>query len=401
MNKRIAIWGVAWALLGMMSSCGGHSHDYEHGEEGHDHSKEQVQEEHGHDHEGVEHNHGKSGGETDEIVISSAKAKAAGIMTAVVQPGDFAEVVEASGRMESAQGGEVTLVAHTSGVVKLIRPMTEGAPVSRGTVLMTVNSKDMPDSDPYVRAQIAYEAAKAEYERGQKLLENRLISEREFTALKETYENARLSYTSLSRNYKAGNQQIQSTIDGFVQRCLVRDGDYVEAGQPVASVAQNRRLYVKVDVPEKYYASLAAVRSANLRLPSGEVLELDRMNGKVVSYGRSLGDSYYVPMTLSFDNQGRAIPGSFVEVYLLAAPRPHILTVPQTALVEEQGLYFVFLRLDEECYRKQEVSLGATDGSQVEILSGLKKGDCVVVKGAYQVKLAGATNAIPAHSHSH
>jgi len=47
------------------------------------------------------------------------------------------------------------------------------------------------------------------------------------------------------------------------------------------------------------------------------------------------------------------------------------------------------------------VTLGADNGSEVQILSGLKAGDEVVTEGAYQIKLASASNAIPAHTHNH
>ena len=45
--------------------------------------------------------------------------------------------------------------------------------------------------------------------------------------------------------------------------------------------------------------------------------------------------------------------------------------------------------------------LGVVFGFSEDILSGLKKGDRVVTKGAIQVKLASASNAIPAHNHNH
>jgi multidrug efflux pump subunit AcrA (membrane-fusion protein) len=45
--------------------------------------------------------------------------------------------------------------------------------------------------------------------------------------------------------------------------------------------------------------------------------------------------------------------------------------------------------------------VGVDNGNEVQILSGLKEGDRVVTKGAYQVKLASASNAIPAHNHEH
>lgn len=49
-----------------------------------------------------------------------------------------------------------------------------------------------------------------------------------------------------------------------------------------------------------------------------------------------------------------------------------MISVPTTALTEEQGIYFVYVKLDEEGYKKQEVRIGADDGLRTEILSGLR-----------------------------
>jgi multidrug efflux pump subunit AcrA (membrane-fusion protein) len=106
-------------------------------------------------------------------------------------------------------------------------------------------------------------------------------------------------------------------------------------------------------------------------------------------------------VTFEFDNRGDMVPGAFVEVFLLSGERQGVISLPESALTEEQGLYFVYLKLDDECYKKQEVQLGTSNGERVEILSGLKDGDTVVTRGAIHVKLAAASNAIPAHSHNH
>ena len=122
----------------------------------------------------------------------------------------------------------------------------------------------------------------------------------------------------------------------------------------------------------------------------------------MLSYGKaSGGDSFYVPVTFEFDNKGAVIPGSFVEVYLLTRPLEQVISVPTSALIEEQGIFSVYVRLDEEGYEKREVQLGANNGERVQVLSGLHPDEEVVVKGAYQIKLASASNAIPAHSHQH
>lgn len=44
---------------------------------------------------------------------------------------------------------------------------------------------------------------------------------------------------------------------------------------------------------------------------------------------------------------------------------------------------------------------GATDGERVEIVEGLREGERVVMQGAVHVRLASASNAIPAHTHNH
>lgn len=100
-----------------------------------------------------------------------------------------------------------------------------------------------------------------------------------------------------------------------------------------------------------------------------------------------------MPVTFEFDNKGEVIPGSFVEVYLLSSQLENVISVPRTALTEEQGIFFVYLQLDEEGYKKQEVTLGADNGKSVQILTGIKPGDRVVTEGAYQVRLASASNA--------
>ena len=174
-------------------------------------------------------------------------------------------------------------------------------------------------------------------------------------------------------------------------------------GQPLVSVTQNRRLFLRAEVSEKYYPYLRTISSANFQTPyNNKVYELQALNGKLLSFGKTAGDnSFYVPVTFEFDNKGEVIPGSFVEVFLLSSPMENVIFLPRTALTEEQGSYFVYLQLDEEGYRKQEVTVGADNGKNVQILSGVKAGDRVVTEGAYQVRLASASNAIPAHSHEH
>lgn len=358
---------------------------------------------HNHEAEEAAHEAESHGGHSDEIILTPEKAKAAGVMVETVTPGIFREVIPTSGQVLAAQGDENTLVAATAGVVSFSRTVTEGMSVGRDVELLSVSAENLQDGDPVKRARIAYERAKGEYERAEKLIGERIVSEKEFNVLKENYENARIAYEALSPSKAGKGVAVKSPMAGYVKACFVKEGDYVTVGQPLLSVTQTRRLMLRAEVSERYYSRLHNIASANFQTPyDDKVYSLTDLKGRLLSFGKSSdGTSYYVPVTFEFDNRGDVIPGSFVEVYLLASERQNVLSVPVSALTEEQGLYFIYCQIDEECYRKQEVTVGANDGKRVEILSGLKGGEKVVTQGAIHVKLASASTAIPGHTHNH
>ncbi|WP_455671571.1 efflux RND transporter periplasmic adaptor subunit [Phocaeicola sp.] len=381
-----------------------HNHDHEghdHDHEGHDHESHNHE---GHDHDG--HDHGAEEAQaahSDEIILSPEKAKEAGVEAEIIQPKPFRQVIVTSGQVQAAQGDESVVVANVAGVVSFRHPVTDGMSVGKGTAILNISAENMPDGDPVKRARIAYETTKKEYDRAAKLVESQIVSQKEFNTIKENYENARLAYEAIAKNQTKTGVAITAPMGGYIKSCLVQEGDYVSVGQPLVSITQNRRLFLRADVSEKYYSYLHSIQSANFKTPyDNKVYELGDLKGRLLSYGKaSGGSSFYVPVTFEFDNRGDVIPGSYVEVYLLSTEMPDVLALPVTALTEEQGLHFIYLKLDEEGYKKQEVTLGAGNGKEVQILTGLKAGDNVVTKGAYQVKLASASNAIPAHSHEH
>ena len=77
-----------------------------------------------------------------------------------------------------------------------------------------------------------------------------------------------------------------------------------------------------------------------------------------------------------------------------------LLIIPYV-VYNEMGNFYVYRQLDEEGYQKQEITLGANNGKEVQVLSGLTPGDRIVTRGAYQVKMASASAAIPGHTHEH
>lgn len=422
--KKLIFMGLMGCII--LSSCNnatGHNHEgHDHGTEIHDHDHDGHNHDHdhdGHNHDHDGHNHDHDGecpsskakapahkaadGHIDEIILPKAKADAAGVKVSRIEPGTFEQVIKTCGQILAAQGDESVAVATVAGVVSFQNKITEGMSINKGGTLLTVSSSNIADGDPVERARVAYEISKKEYERMKALVKSKIVSDKEFAQAEQSYEYARISYEALAKGNTKGGQAISSPISGYVKNILVKEGDYVNIGQPLVSVTQNRRLFLRAEVSEKYYPYLRTIGSANFKTPyNNKVYELKELGGRLLSFGKSAGDnSFYVPVTFEFDNKGDILPGSFVEVYLLSTPMENVISLPRTALTEEQGLFFAYLQLDEEGYKKQEVTLGADNGNSVQILTGIQAGDAVVTQGAYQVKLASASNAIPAHSHEH
>lgn len=389
MRKIYLLWVLcAYVLAGC---SGGHDHDHE-----------------GHDHEHEGHDHGKEAATTaahsNEIIFKEELAKAVGLQTKVVEPAPFTDVIKTSGSILAAQGDETTVVATVPGIVTFGNlSFVDGAVVRKGQAILSLASNTLSDGNVAARAKYAYENAKKEYERMEQLVGDKIVSAKDFEQARLNYENAKVAYEAVAGKQTANGVSVVSPMNGYLKNLQVKEGDYVAVGQPLATISQNSRLVLRAEVSEKYYQYLPAVQSANFRTPyDDKVYKLSDLHGRMLSFGKaSDANSFYIPVTFEFDNKGAVIPGSFVEIYLLTSPMEEVLSVPVSALIEEQGVYSVFIRLDEEGYQKREVKLGANNGSEVQILSGLKPGENVVTQGAYQIKLASASNAIPAHTHNH
>ena len=108
------------------------------------------------------------------------------------------------------------------------------------TVLLTLSSAHLQDGDPAERARIAYETAKTEYERAQRLVDDRIVSQKDFNTIRERYENARLAYEALLPSGNGQGVAVRAAESGYVKACLVKEGDYVAVGQPLVTLGAQR-----------------------------------------------------------------------------------------------------------------------------------------------------------------
>ncbi len=316
----------------------------------------------------------------------------------------FGKVIKTIAQIQSAINDETFITANTNGIIQLYdNSILEGKDIAKGQYLFSISGTKLADNNSSVRfleAQNNYKKAKADYKRMKELAKDKIISEKELLNAKNEFENSKIIFNNLNDNFSASGQKINSTTNGFVKQIFVKNGQYVEAGQNLLLISQNKNLLLRADIQQKNVADLASIKSAVIRqLQSNKSYTLDELNGKILSYGRSTNsDNYLIPISLQIDNNKSFIPGGFVELYLQTQSNMQALTLPNSSFLEQQGNFFVYVQINPELFEKRQVIIGATDGIKTEIISGIKASERVVSKGAIFVKLAQGAAALDPHS---
>ena len=75
--------------------------------------------------------------------------------------------------------------------------------------------------------------------------------------------------------------------------------------------------------------------------------------------------------------------------------------VPKAAVLMEAGRPYVFVQIGGERFARRFVEIAVRDGDLVGLKSGVKPGERVVTRGAYEVQLASAAKGLPAEGHVH
>ncbi len=372
-----------------------HHHDHSE-EENHDHAHDAT-----HVHEENEQQEKSHGQESaNEISLPHDRAEKLGVKSSEITPDEFFETIAVGGELTSAPSSQSTVTARSAGIVTLSGAATPGAHVSKGQTIATISGKGMAGGDANETAQVALSAAKRELDRLTPLHADGIVSTRDYNAAKQAYETAKAATGNAS---SAGSAAVAPT-SGTLTSLLVNEGQFVDAGTPIAVIAGSNTLTLRGNLPERNVRFLPTITGAKFRTSySDEIFDVTDFNGHRSSdVSTAVATQGYIPVYFTLTNNGKLSAGSYCEVYLTGGKRENVIAVPVTSLSEQQGKYFVYIRLDEDCYEKRPVTLGASSGDKVEIISGIKPGENVVTEGTTFVRLAESSGIVPeGHSHSH
>lgn len=399
---------ILLALLAFLYVGCGEKHNHEEHEHAEHNHAEHPSEKNEHYHEAEQDGHEFEGKQTeshvDLVSFTKSQAEKVGLKVEVPMVHPFGPVIKTVAKIEPARREEAIITAKTAGIVFFFnQELVDGRMVKSGEQLFSISSNGLSENNLSVKmaeAKANYESSKANFERESNLIEDKLISEHEYLEAKREFESAKAIYDNFVKNYNSNGQPISSTINGFIKQIYVENGQYVEEGQALASVSQNKNLRLTAQVQQKYTDLLPSIVSANIRtLHNGKTYPLSYLNGKILSFGKSVSNnSFMIPISLQIANKEGFIPGTLTEVYLKTVTNKNAITVPNEALLEDQGLYYIFIQVENEQFEKRNIQIGGTDGLRTEIISGLMQTDKVVTYGAMYIKLAKSTSALDPHS---
>ena len=343
--------------------------------------------------------------------------------TGTVEERELIPTLRTTGEIRATAGREARLTATAHGRVVIDSPVPVlGTEVKAGQVLARIvpqvaNPADRVTLGADVRETRAeLSAAESQLARSERLWAERTIPEKQLEEAKTRVEVARARLQAAQGRvgqFDAGASgrgggrtafQVRSPLAGTLVAIHVSSGQTVEDGELLFTVVDLSRVWLHADVFEPDIVKVKDATRASFRVDGHDKpFTIVPPDGRVVTIGQLVYEkTRTVPMIFELPNpDGRLRIGSFATVWIDTGAPTKALAIPETAIVDDAGRRVAYVQVEGEAFERRVLTLGIRSGGWVEVKAGLAKGEHVVTRGAYDIKLAASGGAVPEHGHAH
>jgi membrane fusion protein (multidrug efflux system) len=325
-----------------------------------------------------------------EAVASTARQAGPGrdgsvaVIAAIARAERLVSQINALGTARANEAVEVT--SKVSNTVSTVR-FTDGQRVEKGQVLVELDSAQARADLAAAEASSAESASQVK--RSRELIASRVISESQFEQLEATMK-ANDARVAAARS-RVDDTVIRAPFSGRVGLRRVSVGSLVNPGATIATLDDLSVIKVDFSVPENFLAGLRdglKVTATAAAFPGRDFIgTVTGVDSRIDPVSRSVTVRAVVP------NADLALkPGMFLTV-ALARDEHQALMVPEAALVPEQSRQFLYI-IEEGRATRREVRIGGRQPGRVEIVSGLKAGEQVIVEGTQKVREGGEVRVV-------
>jgi membrane fusion protein, heavy metal efflux system len=338
-----------------------------------------------------------------KVRLSAEVIKNSKIKASPAAVGLLAVTVDLTGEIAADPDRSARITARVPGRIVAVN-FKEGMKVKAGQVLATIESPQLArDRATYSAAAARANTAKLEVERLKGLVARSLAPEQalavatsEWTAFEAEARAARITLTSFGTDVlsemsaETARLSLRSPIAGSVLSRNAIVGQNVESGHVVADIGDLDRVYFLGRLFEKDLAQVKAGARTDVRLNAypGEVFD-----GVVESIGKSLDATArtVIARIVLSDRGGMLKTGLFGRAQVVIdkeSTRERRVVVPIGSVTRLADRDVVFVQQSDGDFEVHPVTLGNSAGGQVELLSGIREGENVVVDGVFTLKSA-------------
>lgn len=294
---------------------------------------------------------------------------------------------------------EVNMKSQVSGIIEKLY-IVAGQQIKQGDIIAKVkiipNMLNLANAENRVNsAQLNYENAKLEHERNKALFDQSVISKSEFQVfdlrLKSSFEELNAAKNQLqiikdgvsSSSGAVSNTMVKATISGMVLDVPVKEGSQViesntfNEGTTIASVANMGEMIFEGKLDESEVGKVQAGMDIVLTIGA-----IDKESFKaVLEYIAPKGVTengaiqFLIRASINKDKDAFLRAGYSANADIILARKDHVLSIPESVLQFEQDKTFVEVETSPQNFEKRFIKTGLSDGINMEVLEGLKKGD--------------------------
>lgn len=296
------------------------------------------------------------------------------------------QFLSTTGSLVAVQG--VQLAPEVAGRIVSIR-FQAGQQVTSGAVL--VQLFDAPERADRAAAVARLNLAQTQVQRSRSLAPTG-AEPREFLQQREA-ELAQAQAAIEQIDARIAQRTITAPFGGQIGVRQVNLGQFVNAGDPIATLTALDRLYVNFSVPQQDLSQLRVGGNVRVRsdtMPGRELTARINAIEPVVS-----GDTRTVGVQALMHNPGGALrPGLFVTVDISQQSLPSAILVPATAVMTTASGDSIFIVKDGKA-NVVPVTLGREVGERIVVASGMNPGDVIVTKGQNRLQPGATVKVIP------
>jgi len=297
----------------------------------------------------------------------------------LVTPQPFGENIEVPG---SIVANEVTEIhAEVSGKITMLN-VAEGKYVGRGTLLVKLYDADLQAQ--LKKLQIQLSIAEKTEERQAELLKIQGISQQDYDLSLLQVNNLKADIdiirTSISKT------EIRAPFSGKLGLKNISPGAFVTPATVIAVINQTDQLKLDFTVPEKYTGQIKTGQLVTFSYEGS----LKQFRAKVSALESSVAENTRSLKVRAMvqDKDPGLLPGAFAKVKLSFEPDPNALLIPtQAVLPQARGKKVILYNAGVAKF--VDVTTGTRDSARIQIMTGLKAGDTVVVTGLLSVRPEG------------